>query len=113
MALSVGMPERCRAGETQAVTCSLLRAAEFREGARLELLETGLPPNAITAEPITIAAGAEHGVLTLRFAPDLPPATEYRLRFRATSLQQGRWPVRSEAEAVIAVEGAPSEDRAK
>jgi hypothetical protein len=108
---------RLKHGATAAIALGLERAAEFRTPAfagpvRVELVREGLPRawregNLVTSEPVVIENdGAEeaHATLTVSVADDPRIAGEGTITIRATALEEGRWPVVSEATVVGIVE---------
>ena len=108
---------RLKRGATATIELGLVRAAEFRTPAfagpvRVELVREALPRawrvgNLVTLEPVVIENdGAElaQATLTLTLADDPRIAGEGPITIRATALEEGRWPVVSEATVVGIVE---------
>jgi hypothetical protein len=104
---------RLKRGATAAIVLGLVRGAEFRTAAfagpvRLELVRESLPRgwregNLVTPEPVVIENdGAEQAYVTLNvsLADDPRIAGEGPITIRATALEEGRWPVVSEATVV-------------
>lgn len=117
MKLSGPAEIRLNRGGTAAIELGLVRGAEFRTPAfagpvRLELVRETLPRawrdgNLVTLEPVVIENdGAEHALatLTVSLADDPRIAGEGAITIRATALEEGRWPVVSEATVVAIVE---------
>ena len=108
---------RLKRGATVAIVLELVRGAEFRTPAfagpvRVELVRESLPRawregNLVTPEPVVIENdGAEqaHATLNVSVADDPRIAGEGPITIRATALEEGRWPVVSEATVVGIVE---------
>ena len=108
---------RLKRGATAAIALGLVRGAEFRTPAfagpvRVELVREALPRawregNLVSTEPVVIENdGAEeaHATLTVTLADDPRIAGEGPITIRATALEEGRWPVVSEATVVGIVE---------
>jgi len=108
---------RMRRGATVAIGLVLVRAAAFRTPAlagpvRVELVRESLPRGwgdgeLVTSSPITIANnGTEQAQATLEvtLADDSRIAGEGAITIRATALEEGRFPVVSEARIGIVVE---------
>lgn len=89
-------------GENE-IPLTLFRAPELVESVRLELVPPELPEGSITAEPMTLEADAAGTSLKLRLADDPRLVGERSLVFRATALQDGRWPVVSETTVLLIV----------
>lgn len=117
MKLSAPAEIRLKRGATAAIGLGLVRAAEFRTPAfagpvRVELEREALPRawregNLVTTDPVVIANdGAEgaHATLTVTLADDPRIVGEVSITIRATALEDGRWPVVSEATVVGIVE---------
>ena len=117
MKLSGPAEIRLKRGATAAIVLELVRGAEFRTAAfagpvRLELVRQSLPRawregNLVTLEPVVIENDvAEHvqATLTVKLADDPRIAGEGPITIRATALEEGRWPVVSEATVVGIVE---------
>ena len=108
---------RLKRGATATIALGLVRGAEFRTPAfagpvRVELVREALPRawregNLVSTEPVVIENdGAEeaHATLTVTLADDPRIAGEGPITIRATALEEGRWPVVSEATVVGIVE---------
>ena len=117
MKLSGPAEVRVKRGATVAIGLSLVRAAAFRTGAlagpvRVELVRESLPRgwrggDLVTAAPIAIPNdGTEQAQATLdvTFADDPRIGGEGAVTIRATALEEGRFPVVSEARIEIVVE---------
>jgi hypothetical protein len=91
-----------RLGSTVEVPLALFRAAEFYEPAKLELVGDDLPQG-ILAETATIEAQASGAVVKLLISDDARLIGEHTLKFRATALKDGRWPVIAEATLLLVV----------
>lgn len=117
MKLSGPAEIRLKRGATATIELGLVRGAEFRTAAfagplRVELVRESLPRawregNLVTLEPVVIENdGAEeaHATLTVTLADDPRIAGEGPITIRATALEEGRWPVVSEATVVGIVE---------
>lgn len=117
MKLSAPGEIRLKRGATVAIVLELVRGAEFRTPAfagpvRVELVRESLPRawregNLVTPEPVVIENDvAEHvqATLTVKLADDPRIAGEGPITIRATALEEGRWPVVSEATVVGIVE---------
>lgn len=108
---------RLRRGKTATIELGLVRGAEFRTPAfagpvRVELVRESLPRawregNLVTLESVVIENdGTEQAqaTLTVTLADDPRIAGEGAITIRATALEEGRWPVVSEATVVGIVE---------
>jgi hypothetical protein len=108
---------RLKRGATATIALGLVRGAEFRTPAfagpvRVELVREALPRgwregNLVTSETVVIENdGAEEAdaTLTVTLADDPRIAGEGTIMIRATALEEGRWPVVSEATVVGIVE---------
>ena len=115
MKLSAPAEIRLKRGATVAIVLGLVRGAEFRTPAfagpvRVELVRETLPRawregNLVTLEPVVIENdGTEQAQATLTLADDPRIAGEGAITIRATALEEGRWPVVSEATVVGIVE---------
>lgn len=117
MKLSAPGEVRVERGGTVAIGLGLVLGAAFRSAAlagpvRVELVKESLPrgwraEGLVTAEPIVIANdGAEEAqaTMTLILADDPRIAGEGAITIRATALEDGRWPVVSEATVGVIVE---------
>lgn len=96
-----------RAGGEVQIPIQLFRAPEFRAAVQVELIATDLPAGVFTAQPLTVAADATTGKLSLRVAADAKLAGDYSLLFRASSKKDGKWPVVSETRIPVVVQSAP------
>lgn len=88
-------------GDEIEIPLTLFRAPELVESVRLELVPPELPEGLIAAEPLTLEAAAAGANLKLRLADDARLVGERSLVFRATALQDGRWPVVSETTVLL------------
>ena len=115
MKLSAPVEIRLKRGATATIELGLVRGAEFRTAAfagpvRVELVRESLPRawregNLVTLEPVVIENdGTEQAQATLTLADDPRIAGEGAITIRATALEEGRWPVVSEATVVGIVE---------
>ena len=108
---------RLKRGATVAIVLELVRGAEFRTAAfagpvRVELVRESLPRawregNLVTPEAVVIENdGVEQAKVSLAvtLADDPRIAGEGAITIRATALEEGRWPVVSEATVVGIVE---------
>jgi hypothetical protein len=77
-----------KTGATGMITIKVARQFEYADALKVELI---LPPNvkSVAADPITIAPGQNEAKMTLRIAPETPPANLQNLIVRATAVVNG------------------------
>lgn len=77
-----------KTGADGAITVRVARLFDYADAFKVELV---LPPNVkgISADPITIPAGAPEAKMTLRIPPGTPPANLQNLTIRATAVVNG------------------------
>jgi len=103
MKLSPGAtePVRVAAGKDFRVPLTLVRTADFRETARVELVLDESQQGQFLAESMELAADAATVNLVVRATPQAPGFAT--LKFRATAMQQGKWKVMSETTVEVQV----------
>jgi hypothetical protein len=94
----------CQLGDDVQIPLTLFRAGELKEDVRIELVPPALPAGLITAEPMSPKTQETSVVATLRLAGDPQLVGEHHVTFRATALQDGKWPVVSETSVLLVVD---------
>lgn len=90
-----------RPGQTVEIPVSILRSPTFQLPATIELSAPEEAANWITAEALVLSPEASEGILKISTTADDRLRGAWTLTLKATSLQQGRWPVISEVELPI------------
>lgn len=98
-----GKEIHAKVGSEIEVPLALFRTADFREAVTLEVITQDVP-NGVTAEPVVVMGDQQVGTMKLRIAADPHLVGEYKIKFRATALRDGKWPVISEANLLMIVE---------
>jgi hypothetical protein len=84
------------------------RVPKLPQDAKVELIPDDDYPGLFTADPITLSKGAATAIMKVRIANE-PKATGRRtVKFRATVMQDGRWPAISETAVPVDVEAQPT-----
>ncbi len=103
MKLSASKELTVQVGSEVQIPITLLRATEFSEPAKVELVTPELPQGLASAEPLVIGPQASGGTILVRLASDPALLGEHSITLRATSLKDGKWPVVSEATVMLIV----------
>jgi hypothetical protein len=97
-----------RPGGRFVVPVSIARSRELTEPLRLELSATEPASSAFAVEPITLEADESTAEVPITVTGEGLTDGEYRLTLRATTLQNGQYPVVSEASFIVRIDTAPT-----
>lgn len=93
-----------RVGGTVRVPLSLSRSPGFAEPVRIEFVPDARQQGLITADSAAPVGQDADLALTVRIANEARAAGEHVLRFRASALQGGKWPVVSEERVPLTIQ---------
>jgi hypothetical protein len=97
-----------RAGTTVEIPLRVSRSVKFSAPARVQLVASDAWAGQITAEPVALAVGETSAIMRLRVAEDVRVLGRQEVTFRATALEDGKWPVVSETAVPIHIEPSNS-----
>jgi len=90
-------PRSLRAGDAVEIPVTVSRSVKLPLEATIELVVPDEAAGLLEAAPLTLPAGSDAGTLVIRSRNDVRLHGGWTLGIRATSLQEGRWPVISVA----------------
>ncbi|MCA9061590.1 MAG: hypothetical protein KDA96_00945 [Planctomycetaceae bacterium] len=96
-----GEPVQVAAGTEFLIPVQLSRSSKLSEPATVELIVPEEAKALIRSTPVTLSADVSDGVLAVQSISDSRLAGAWQLTIRATSQQDGRWPVISETEQTV------------
>jgi hypothetical protein len=96
-----------RPGGQVDVPVSVTRSAKFPVDAIVELLLPDELAGAIRAESIKLRANEQRGTLRIETQPDSRLSGDWPLTIKATSLEEGKWPVVSQTEVTVRFANSP------